>query len=465
MDADYISKEERAEYLAYHSCADVLNNYENGISELKAFDFSPYRNGYTLICGGMVGFDKGILPFLNTWNEHRKLFLLSEVTAENRRHTREKAKMPFICTPHLLAKEMIITGMDIPVNDSMIQLSTEKKYVSEAVENVTGRHRNLGNGYAICWAYYAFEYIRYILEQLKPREVILWNEFYAFHHIIRGICMEKEIPLRYMEFGCLPGTFCIERQGQQGESWPAAAPGQFCSQKISFSDFVKTARILKYLRKSRLNRNIQPRNAVDVFQLKHYSPRRKTIVFFGHNEYESGMYPYSDSSQKFHSPVFKNSIEAVLFIKELADKNNWNLIYKPHPIMLSLGHIPEEHLHEIDIVRDVDINKLIDFADITISVISQSAYISLIRKKPVLMLGYTQLKEKECVYEAYDKERIEGELKIGISEGYTLHQRTAFVKHATQLLKYYLYDDLQHRNMEFGQKIENLWREDYRETG
>ncbi|MDE7089663.1 MAG: hypothetical protein K2O54_06045, partial [Prevotella sp.] len=96
----------------------------------------------------------------------------------------------------------------------------------------------------------------------------------------------------------------------------------------------------------------------------------KTIVFFGHNEYESGMYPYSERTQNFHSPIFNNSIEAVLFIKKLADKNNWNLIYKPHPTMLSLGHIPEEQLQEIDIVTDVNVNRLIDLADITISVIS-----------------------------------------------------------------------------------------------
>lgn len=453
MDKGYITEEEKAEYLAYHSCADVINNYEKGMKDLKKFDFLSYRGKYTLICGGMVGFDKGIINFLNKWNEHDPLFLLSEVTAENRRHTKEKAKMPFICTPHLLAKEMIITGMDIPVTEAMVQLTKTKKYIEEAVENMEERHLNLGKGYAVCWAYYAFCYMEYLIEQLMPREIILWNEFYAFHHIIQGICLERGIPLKYMEFGCLPGTFCIEENGQQGESLPALYPQKFNSQQVLLKELLKALQVLKYLKTSGLNRNLQSNNDVEVSQLKYYRPHRKTVVFFGHNEYESGVRPYSAYSKKYHSPIFTSSIEAVLFIKKLADKNKWNLIYKPHPIMLSLGHIPEEQLHGIDIVTDVNINKLIDFADITVSIISQAAYVSLIRKKPVLMLGYTQLKQKGCTYEAFNREDIERQLQNGLKGRGLRRQRKAFVRHTAQLLKYYLYDDLQHPKIEFGKKL------------
>ena len=76
------------------------------------------------------------------------------------------------------------------------------------------------------------------------------------------------------------------------------------------------------------------------------------------------------------------------------------------------------------------------------------------------MLGYTKLKGKECGYEPYDKECIESQLSYGIKGGYTIYQRIAFVKHSSQLLKYYLYDDLQHNDMKFGQNIERLWSED-----
>lgn len=46
------------------------------------------------------------------------------------------------------------------------------------------------------------------------------------------------------------------------------------------------------------------------------------------------------------------------------------------------------------IANNVDINKLIDLATVCVTILSQAAYVALIREKPVVMLGYNQLKEK-----------------------------------------------------------------------
>lgn len=426
---------------------DIVNNFE-----------CPYPKGKTvLICGAMATFDKGILDFLNDWNElvpDQNMIMLSEVTAQYRRYTAERLRFPYICTPHLLAKEMVIRNMEIPVTSEMEELISEKNYMREAVQNMKGKYPDLGQGYAVAWGYYTYVFISALLNKICPHTVILWNEFYAFHHVFCGICKEKNIELKYMEFGCLPGTFCIEKQGQQGESIPACRYFHFRHMPVLRKEIMKTSKVIDYMRNTGINRNYQIELGVQVQLFRFWKSGRKNISYFGHNRYESGMYPYTSVSEKYHSPVFCTDIEAMQYLQMLCIKNGWNLIYKPHPIMCDLKLDKSEDLYECNVVKDVNINSLIDFTDVTVTIVSQCAYISLIREKPVVMLGYTQLKRKGCTYEAFKKEIIEKKMIQALEKGYTGSQKRNFFKHCAQLLKYYLFDDCTKREIRFGRNIQ-----------
>lgn len=442
---------ERQEYLAYKSPQDVLQNLNEGVKLLESELSGRRIDRPVLICGGMAAFDKGLTDFLNGLSElNGSLFLLSEVTAEFRRYTADKINFPFICTPHLLAKEIIVLGMNIPVSNEALELLKRKKYIKEAVDNMKGRYNSIGEGYAEMWSYYAYCYICRLLDIINPCEVWLWNEFYAFHHIFKNICMERKIALKYMEFGCIPGTICIERVGQQGESVPARHPILFRMKKIVDSDIENADRVLEYCKRSGLNRNLQPEQHVNIEALRFYRAGRKTLVYLGQNDYESGLNPYSRNSRKYHSPVFSSTLEALEYIQMLAIKNDWNLIFKPHPIMSALGHDTVTSAEGLDIVTEVDINSVIDEADVVVTILSQSAYIALIREKPVVMLGYTQLKGKGCTYEAFRRDKVEKKLKKAMKNGYTEKQKKLFVRHTAQLLKYYLYDDGVEKELQIG---------------
>lgn len=450
-----VTKEEEQEYLAYHSYRDVLYNLKSGVQQIKDYDLNAYKNSI-LVCGAMAAFDKRVISFLNKWqSQQQNLFLLSEVTAQYRRYTKEYTNIPFICTPHLLAKEMVVLGMNIPITIKMWQLYKKKKYVKEAVKNFKKRHINIGKGYALVWGYYAYYYISKLIENLQPKKVILWNEFYAFHHIFQGICKERKIPLLYMEFGCLPGTICIEERGQQGESIVAREYKLFSKKEISDREIEKTKNVLRYLKETGMNRNIQPIKKMQNVLLQYYKAGRKTILYLGQNDYESGMYPYTYITKKFHSPIFRTSLDALQYLRLITIKNNWNLIYKPHPIMCALKQSESKITKNIDIITDVDINSAIDFSDLVITILSQGAYISLIRNNPVLMLGYTQLYGKDCTYEAFLKREIEEKIETALEKGFTIVQNHNFIKHTTQILKYYLYDDGVDRKLRFGKDIES----------
>jgi len=456
-----ITEDEQQEYLAYKTYEDVLNSLKEGLEGLEILDIKKdkKRTNPTLVCGGMAAFDKELPHFLNEWNKtEHNLFLLSEVTAQFRRYTDNTITFPYICTPHLLAKEMIILNMEIPVTEDMILLCKNVEYVREAVENLEMRHNALEKGYALMWAYYAYHYINKLLDILAPSKVVLWNEFYAFHHIFGGVCKSRNIPLYFMEYGCIPGTICIEDIGQQGESIIARESEYFSEQKINLVEYTNAKIIIKYLKLTGLNRNIQPNIRLGKNMLHRYIPGRKTVAYIGQNDYESGLCPYTERSIIYHSPIFKSTLDALEYISILAIKNDWNMIYKPHPIMLSLQKELEHLLADgkADILEEVNLNSLIDFSDLTITILSQSAYIALIRDKPVLMLGYTQLKSKKCTYEAFSVAEIENAIHSALKRGYTKMQKKSFLRHVAQLLKYYLYDDNNGRMLRFGKDINKI---------
>lgn len=448
------TESEKNEYLAYKSKVDVILNMQSGLNTLQKFPFESFVGKYTLICGGMAAFDRGLFNFLSSWNIKKEpLFLLSEVTAQYRRYTKDKASFPFICTPHLLAKEMVILHMQIDKTEEMNSLYNEKKYIREAVSNLEARHLYLGDGYAIAWSYYAYQYIVSLLEKLKPKRVILWNEFYAFHHIIKNVCKEKKIEVIYMEFGCVPGTIAIDKHGQQGESEVALKlikeKRKFIPERIG-----NIKQVINFLKESGLNRNKQPEKEFLIEQICKYKIGRPIITFMEQNDYESGLYPYSEEARKFHSPIFQSSQEAAKYIECICKNNNWNFIYKPHPIMKSLGHYYSTNEEtSVTILDDVNINSLVEKSDVVITILSQSAYISLIQEIPVVMLGYTQLKGKSCCYEAFKINRIESTIKRALKHGYTKRQKKNFNKHIKQMLEYNLYDDLTDRTMRFGKQL------------
>lgn len=447
------TKEEEAEYLAYHTQKDFFENLELGLKRLqqkKIRDDKPL----ILLCGGMAGFDKGTLNFFDHYYqkvkaEGEEMYFLSEVTAEYRRYSAEHSSIPQIYPPHLLAKEMVVTGMKIDVSEKMLQLIREKKYLIDAVDLLKRRHPKLGEGYAEAWCYYAFLYQEQLLNQMKPKRVIIWNEFYAFHFILRMLCKEKHISVVYAEFGCLPGSISLDKTGQVGESVVAVHYRCFRLLPITFEDRKEIKEILIYLRKTGLNRNVQPQKKMNVKSVWRYRSGRPTIVFFGQNDFESGLFP--EKNRKKHSPIFTGTKEALIALSELAEKNNWNFIYKPHPIMKSLGFVTTGNT-DLDrcMTGDVDINSVIDLADVVVTIFSQSAYIALIREKPVVMLGYSELRGKGCAYEAFKYEQIEKKIKMAVKRGFTKTQRKHFEMHCAQLRKYYLYDDLTKKEYNIG---------------
>ncbi len=431
-----------------------ISNIEN------VFDTSK-NNDTVIFVGGMPAFDKGSCNYINLLDFYSKntncLFLNTIAIGIN--SISKKMSTEFLYMPKFLSKDNYETITDdnkdfYDVNKDIENLINSKSYLKHAIEIIKSQEENVKKGFSEVYVYYCYKYFEKVLEVYGPKAIVIWNVFSANHFIYKNMCDEKGIKVNSMEFGVIPGTFCFEDDGQMGESVVATNTEKFNELVVTDVDVNNTKQILEYLKESKLNRNIQVSFDINKYLEKVIKKDRPVITYFGQNDFESGIRPYTDNSREYHSPIFKNSDEAAIYLSELCKNNNWNFIYKPHPKMTRLNKVNEIFKENGTIVLDkVDINDLIDYSTVNVTILSQTAYISLIREKATLMLGYNQLRDKNCAYEAYEKENIETVLKEAIEKGFTNDKKDNFINHVARLNKYYLYDDLNKKPFDIGNNI------------
>jgi len=439
-----------------------LNNwhYINSRFEVAILKFQsiiPSNKKKIVISSHFLEFDKGICSYLNKLSNTIKdtdLILLSHAINITNEEADCKVDFPYFTLPYTAGINRYDKHVDIQLPEYEEKTIDEKKYLKLLTQRLELRHKDMGKNYPKALGYELYRYYQAFLDHFQPEMVILWCEFYAAHSILKDICEERKIKVIYMEFGALPGSFAIEENGQMGESLVAINADKFAKQYVSEDELCQAKEVIDFLKDSKLNRRVQPKSNATNEIARKYKPNRPVIVMFGQNDYEAGIKPYSETTKKFHSPVFTGSDDAAIYVGQLAKDNEWNFIYKPHQMMVKVGECLPDNFPESTIwIGDSDINDLIDLADVCITIVSQCSYISLIRNKPVVMLGYTQLKGKGCTYEAFDIDTVNKEIVLALKIGYTSEQKEAFQLHVAQITKYYLFDDLQHVQR-IGQPIE-----------
>ncbi|MDR2666717.1 MAG: hypothetical protein LBB34_01180, partial [Holosporales bacterium] len=181
----------------------------------------------------------------------------------------------------------------------------------------------------------------------------------------------------------------------------------------------------------------------------HARQNRPRIFFAGQNDCASGNIPYDDKAKTFHSPVFASTHDALLFLDGIAAKNDWTIFYKPHPATIVNNPKVTFTLKATVVINQCDVHEIINLTDVTVTILSQTAYVALIMRKPVVMLGYTQLRYSSSTYNAFEQDDIEDTIKQAVAQGFTSEQQAHFIKHVALLSKYYLVDDLQKKDFSY----------------
>lgn len=425
----YVRK--RAKYYNSFGIRKVMREYNK---KIEAYDSERYQHRILVV--GYIGnarkkfFYRRLYFMKKEWDD-TEVVVLDEVTTRFKYLQKYKfmtLEMPCFSNGHKFCR----------VDNELLRAEIDQKvFLQNSVKNEV--QRGIDKDAAEKSIYLKYVYYKKAVETIRPDYVILWNKFSPEHSVMDNVCKELNVKVIYSEFGLLPGTFCLEKMGQMGESWPAVCPKEFREQKVTEEELQEAESIWEYLRDSGLNRNAQVDDNIVETISEQINPGRPVLMFAGNYDFDCGIVPYTEEAKKYHSPNFESSYDAMLYLADLAKRNNWNLIYKPHPLMVKKFETPEIPENVI-YVPEGNLNDLIDYCDLVITLMSQTAYVSCIRNTATLMLGYNQLRDKGCVYEAYTLESIESEISKAVENGFSADQKENFKIHIAQLCKYYLFD-------------------------
>ena len=419
---------------------EVIQHY---LSELEGKEH--WKNSCVFLGTALATVD-GLETYFNNWNQSEKTMKILQVEEAGK----ELSKVSTMALPYFLSDHICSHSCrESKVDEEIITYVKESKMLMQAARNMRRRQEQAQPLHEYGCVYYYYLFLTEIIKWIKPSCFIIWNTFKAYHSIAEDICKQQGVRVIHGELGVLPGTYTFDTMGEMGASVPAVYATEFKKLPVTRAEYQKAGEIWSYIRKSGANRRVQWKGNINIVRSKIDSS--KPVVFVsGQNDEASGIYPYTENSKKYHSPIFTSSVDAVCKIGKLAKENNWNVIYKPHPYASFSNEDRIRIPANVIMAEGIGINHLIEMSSVVVTIVSQTAYMALIHQKPVLMLGYIQLRDKQCTYQAFTEDAIEPELRAAIKNGFTDSQQNAFQTHIAQLVKYYLYDDGCDRKIRYG---------------
>ncbi len=433
----------------FFQCVSIMKENQAFLEHIKSIEL----NSETVVFDALSGKE-----FLNSIFDanNKSFFYLAEQPYISQLSAQKIVRFNFELLPSMFGRAYYIDSSAhgvipmLPQIKHKIESDYELNYVRQLLEK---KYPNMKTNFSYIVVFLAESLIRKVFKILKPNSVVIWVEFVPMHRVYAKVARDMGIRVIFMEYGSLPGTIAFDRQGQMGGSRVSTESDDFMKLKVNEDEIENANKIWDYLFSTRLNRKPQKRTSNLEIVKRELDWSRPTVFFAGVNDYESGIYPYDSRAREYYSPCFSSSVEALIYVSKLAEKNGWNMLFKPHPLCFDYeSQIPEN----VYLLKDADINEIIDMADVTITILSQVGYISCIRKKPTVMLGYTQLRGKNCTYEAFGIDSIESTIKSALNLGFTDEQRYYFAKHIAQMNKYYLFDDCKPKRVSIGKSYKEL---------
>lgn len=432
--------------------AGFKEDYEQAISELR--QHAEQMKGFCVFWGRCWAFaGKGYKEYIKKWQEadiNLRLGVVSEAVWYTKEETEKILDLPTIVTPGVFDDNVYVEGGIL--DDEQTAFLKKRQSVWREVERLMLKFPDLSEESACYMIYHVYQYVTELLELVQPELIVIYARMMVQHKIVEEVCREKGIPLISTHQGILAGTFSFEVDGEVGKSLLAIHPQKFRELPVSEADLEHAKKVWTYLYDSKLNRKLQPKNNCIQYIMERIDKRKPIIFFAAIDDVNADIVPYTEEIRTYHSPVFETSMEAGIYLAKVCEKNGWNFIYKPHPMRARNEQkelLPDNTIY----IEYGNINDIVDISDVVLTILSQTNYVSLIRNKPVVMLGYNHIKGKGCTYEAFEKNRIEESIKEALEYGFTMEQKKAFLVHIAQMLKYYLYDDMVEREVRFGREV------------
>ena len=446
------------EYVEHYQPEKLIDEIESFLAHIEKKSYLGKR----LVFSHFIYVREG-RQMVDFWNFHneatRDLLLFCDADDAINPIVYKQANFQIELMPKLLRKPGTILEAlrDVCITPDIETYVKSKEELNWVCNNLKLTYPEASNDACIYVTFYSDYVIRRIMKYIKPSMTIVFNSFRTWHYIVNHISAEYNVPVKYCEFGPIEGTFQFDDMGLMGETTPCMEWKQFDNAPIKIEDKKSADQIINYMYCTKINRYAQPKGNIKSEILNHFSSQGPLIIYMGQNDYEAGIQPYTLRAKELHSPVFSSSAEAANYLLDICKKAGYNFVYKPHPSMNNVGNKLCECAEDMYIIRNGDINDVIDCADVAITINSTVAYASMIRNKPTILLGYMQLSHHGCCYECYKKDEIVKTIQYALQEKITEKMFNKFIDHVARMVNFYLYDTMMQRELPYGKRDKDIF--------
>ncbi len=293
-----------------------------------------------------------------------------------------------------------------------------------------------------------YSYYKRVVSCLMPQKMLVWGCWARRNIYLKHIADSLGIPCGWIEYGYFPGTYIFSKVGLFGYGEVCLHPEEFKCHKPKYNDSEYLV-IENKVKESRLDTGIFRELSEEKETLEALDKTKKTLFLVGSSDSTMDMDHGSDMWKRFVSTNVDSTEEALAITKELCKKNNWNLIFKPHP---SEKSELKESDSDFCVVRFAPIDDLIQRSDAVVTIGSKVSYKALIYDKPLVEIGVFTMVGQGCSYEVdgdYEKK-----LHEALEKGLTQEMKNCFKDHVMTLLSYDHWDDLTHNDVPYGLNLD-----------
>ncbi|MEM7601389.1 MAG: hypothetical protein AAF357_08230 [Verrucomicrobiota bacterium] len=281
-------------------------------------------------------------------------------------------------------------------------------------------------------------YLRNYLQKQKPEFVILGHQFSSQHQVALHACRELGIPVLFNHPGVVPGTMAFEAGGQMAESEILRKRSSYEVIPIEDRDRECARDYLQIYQGGRLTRPGKS-SSIDASELNVLkllkSQGECCVLYAGIADFRTGVQPRSYSESEVHSPWVKSTGHGLKHLIAISEKQNFKIIFKPHPLGPPINRELVKHENVYSIER-VPIDVLLKYAACFITICSSSVYEALLHQVPAVLLGRMQAEMLGQVAAVAGVDELSAAVEERINSKVE-YQHEEFVEHLALLLQHY----------------------------
>ncbi|WP_162945863.1 MULTISPECIES: hypothetical protein [unclassified Pseudomonas] len=259
-----------------------------------------------------------------------------------------------------------------------------------------------------------YHYWLEVLRENRPALMLVWGSTAPLSQLHLKLCGELSIPVLVLERGHFSGTLMLDTVGQFAFGGFGLQPQRVLFGKSQgqggayrhYLEWVKSNTALPYA-----SYNVA---ALSEFREMLESTKKKVILFIGVNDLGTGSLLSSFGSWQESDNPFSSTragLKSVIDAMNVVAPNDI-LLFKPHPS--DRGNYADLVTGNVHLAKDVNINFLIENADVCVSLSTTALARVLASDKPLVTLGFTELSQRGVAYECQTMQEVPAMLRAAL---------------------------------------------------